>query len=107
MVIRLEIAGLVKGSYLMALPESVTADFIFWRIFSGESPIAMLDNTLWGFDIFLVGSWSDRIFLPAGGCSSFGMGNVCPKRLLNLRAMARVSSTCWRWSSPTGTTVGL
>ena len=39
-------------------------------------------------------------------CGS-GSVKVSPKRLLKRSARSRVSSMCWRWSSPTGTCVGL
>ncbi|CAM5377986.1 hypothetical protein SANTM175S_07166 [Streptomyces antimycoticus] len=32
-----------------------------------------------------------------------GIVKVSPKRPLNRSARSRVSSMCWRWSSPTGT----
>ena len=38
------------------------------------------------------------------GC---GTVNVSPKRVLKRWARSRLSSTCWRWSSPTGHTVRL
>ncbi len=40
---------------------------------------------------------------PALGVAASGTTNVSPKRWLKRRAMSRVISTCWRWSSPTGT----
>ena len=39
---------------------------------------------------------------PSGSMAS-GTMNVSPKRVLNRWARSRVSSRCWRWSSPTGT----
>ena len=40
---------------------------------------------------------------PALGVAASGTTNVSPKRWLKRSAMSRVISTCWRWSSPTGT----
>ena len=40
---------------------------------------------------------------PTAGNVAFGTTNVSPNRPLNRIATSRASSTCWRWSSPTGT----
>ncbi len=42
---------------------------------------------------------------PTSGIRCSGTTRVSPKRSLKRRAISRISSTCWRWSSPTGTSV--
>ena len=54
-------------------------------------------------DILLVGSWRSITRAPAAGTVATGSTNVSPYRWLNRSATSRVSSMCWRWSSPTGT----
>ena len=54
-------------------------------------------------DIFDVGSWRSMIRAPATGKVAVGTVKVGPYRLLKRSARSRASSTCWRWSSPTGT----
>ena len=81
---------------------SVGTPFIFLWIVSGSSSSERYDFAGSLFDIFLVGSVSDMI-LGVSLSSAFASGKVGPKRLLKLRAMTRVVSTCWIWSWPTGT----
>ena len=40
------------------------------------------------------------------GMTALGTTNVSPNLALKRIAMSRVISTCWRWSSPTGTSIG-
>ena len=55
------------------------------------------------FDIFAVGCCRSMMRAPTVGNVAFGTTSVGPKRWLKRIARSRVSSTCWRWSSPTGT----
>ena len=55
------------------------------------------------FDILRVGSCKSITRAPACRMVALGTVNVGPNRALNRSARSRVSSTCWRWSSPTGT----
>ena len=54
-------------------------------------------------DILFVGSWRSMTRAPAAGTTASGSTKVSPNRALNRSATSRVSSMCWRWSSPTGT----
>ncbi len=54
-------------------------------------------------DILAVGSCRSITRAPARGSTAFGTTKVSPKWWLKRMAMSRVISTCWRWSSPTGT----
>ena len=61
-------------------------------------------------DIFAVGSWRSITRPPISGirCSgSTTIGDPGAKRSLKRRAISRINSTCWRWSSPTGTSSAL
>ena len=40
---------------------------------------------------------------PTSGIRASGTTSVSPKRALKRSAASRISSMCWRWSSPTGT----
>ena len=53
--------------------------------------------------ILRVGSWRSITRAATGGWTPTGTVKVGPKRLLKRSATSRVSSRCWRWSSPTGT----
>ena len=55
------------------------------------------------FDIFAVGSCRSVIFAVSLTMYGSGTVNVGPNVVLNRCARSRVSSRCWRWSSPTGT----
>src|SRR6476646_9486521 len=102
--IRFEMPAFSAGSWRTSLPESVTAVLNFLRIVSGGSTSR---TTPCGaprvVDINRSGSCRFLIRAPSSGIETSGTTNVCPKRWLNRSAMSRVSSTCCRWSSPTGT----
>ena len=85
--------------------ESVTADFIFSVIVVGES---VRKRHPFGddFDIFCSGFFRD-IMRGVRVWSAFGSKKVFPNFLLKLLASVLVSSRCWSWSSPTGTTLAL
>ena len=55
------------------------------------------------FDIFAVGSCRSVIFAVSLTMCGAGTVKVGPNSELNRWARSRVSSRCWRWSSPTGT----
>ncbi len=55
------------------------------------------------FDIFFVGFWRSMMRAPTSGNVALGRRTSRRRQLLNRSATSRVSSTCWRWSSPTGT----
>ncbi len=93
-----------SGEATISRPESVTAERIFLRITSGSSVTLTVP---WGdsedLDIFDAGSCRSMTRAPSFGIAASGRAKVSPKRPLNRWAMSRVSSRCWRWSSPTGT----
>lgn len=103
MVSRLVTPGLATGSATTSRPVSVTADLIFLAVTFGSSRRSTQPAGGRLLLIFLSGDWRSRTFAaPAGMCAS-GRVNVSPNRLLKRVARSRVSSRCWRWSSPTGT----
>ncbi len=53
--------------------------------------------------ILIAGSWRSKIFAVSLRMYALGTVKVSPKRPLKRSARSRVSSMCWRWSSPTGT----
>src|SRR3954466_2949902 len=83
---------------------SVTADLIFLAIELGSAsrptpPACEEDDLL----IFEVGSCRSQILPVDATMYGSGTRRVGPNRPLNRWARSRVSSRCWRWSSPTGT----
>ena len=91
-------------SYLTSISESVTADIIFFLMtwmssFKKTSPLGS------DFDILTVGFDKDIIRAPTFVTTAFGIVKISPNRLLNRLHKSRVNSTCWVWSSPTGTIV--
>ena len=85
-------------------PESVTADMIFFFSRDGGSSTRIVPSSVPPVvDILFVGACRSMMRAPAGGIAASGTLNVVPKRPLNRIAMSRISSRCWRWSSPTGT----
>ena len=101
---RFDTPGFSSRSWRTSVSESVTADLIFLVIAFGSSstPIVPCGESS-DFDIFLVGFCRSMTRAPNGGNVAFGIMNTSPNWWLNRIAMSRVSSTCWRWSSPTGT----
>src|SRR5262245_57901413 len=101
---RFDTPGLAAGSKRTAVSESVTADLMRFAIDAGGSS-RPIDP--WGessdFDIFDSGRCRSMMRAPSGTTTAFGTTKVSPNRWLNRIAMSRASSTCWRWSSPTGT----
>ena len=105
---RLETPGLCSGSKMISRPVSVTADRIFFADIAGSSSRSTTpagDDA--DFDIFAVGCCRSAIFAVSLRMYGAGTTNVAPNVVLNRCARSRVSSRCWRWSSPTGTGVGL
>ena len=105
------VAGLVLGvvmvfaGWLGGLAALVvTALFTFFSETFGSSSSSMMplgaDEDLL---IFAVGSCRSVIFAVALRMYGAGTTSVSPKRWLKRCARSRVSSRCWRWSSPTGT----
>jgi len=89
---------------MISRPVSVTADLIFLADRAGSSSSMMIpagDDA--DLDIFAVGSCRSVIFAVSRTMYGAGTVKVGPKRVLNRCARSRVSSRCWRWSSPTGT----
>ena len=83
---------------------SVTADLIFLADRDGSSSSSMMpfgDDA--DLDIFAVGSCRSVIFAVSRTMYAEGTVKVGANRVLNRCARSRVSSRCWRWSSPTGT----
>ncbi len=105
MSIRFVTPGL-SGERTISFPESVTALPSFLRIvFSSSRTRTVPDGVPPVVDIFRSGSCRSMIRAPTSGTRSSGTTSVSPKRSLKRRAISRISSTCWRWSSPTGTSV--
>ena len=105
MSIRFVTPGL-SGAARTSRPESVTAEPTFLRIvFSSSSTSTVPCSVPPVVDIFRSGSCRSMIRAPTSGSTSSGTTSVSPKRALKRRAISRISSTCWRWSSPTGTSV--
>ena len=103
MSMRFEIPAL-SGRRTMSVPESVTADLTFRATTSGGSRTRTVPCSVPPvFDIFRSGAWRSMIRAPTSGIRPSGMTKVSPYLALNRWAMSRVSSMCWRWSSPTGT----
>lgn len=104
MVSRFETPALFSASKRTSRPVSVTAERIFFAERFGSSssstrPFAADADLL----IFAVGSCRSKIFAVSLTMWGSGTVNVLPSRLLKRCARLRVSSRCWRWSSPTGT----
>ena len=103
MLIRFVTPGLSAAARTSA-SESVTARLNLRKITSGSSSIR---TTAFSFAslllIFLVGSC--RLITRAAVFEMRGSGtvNTSPYTPLKRCAISRASSTCWRWSSPTGT----
>ena len=84
---------------------SVTAERIFFADFAGSSSRSTMPA---GDDadllIFAVGSCRSVIFAVARDDVRLGHDERARRTVvLNRCARSRVSSRCWRWSSPTGT----
>ena len=89
---------------MISRPVSVTADRIFLADLAGSSSSSMMpfgDEA--DLDIFAVGSCRSVIFAVSLRMYGSGTVSVGPERVLKRWARSRVSSRCWRWSSPTGT----
>ncbi len=83
---------------------SVTADRIFLADRAGSSSSSTMpfgDEA--DLDILAVGSCRSVILAVPLMMYGSGTVNVSPNGVLNRWARSRVSSRCWRWSSPTGT----
>ena len=77
----------------------MSACFIAWALWR---PLGEEED----FDIFAVGCCRSRILAVSSRMYGSGRGNAFLNRVLNRPARSRVSSRCWRWSSPTGTYFG-
>ena len=94
----------LSGPRTTSLPESVTAERNFLTMTSGSSRTSTVPCGLPPVvDIFFSGTWRSMIRAPTAGTRSSGTTSVSPKRALKRSATSRINSTCWRWSSPTGT----
>ena len=101
---RFDTPGLVSKSKLTSLLESVTARLNFFAIEVGSSNIPIVpfaDSE--DLDILFLGSCRSITRAATFGIAADGMISVSPYLELKRSAMSRVSSKCWRWSSPTGT----
>ena len=87
----------------------MTALITFLRTASGSSRTKTVPCSVPPVvDIFAVGSWRSMIRAADLGDPVLGHDqDRSPKRSLKRRAISRISSTCWRWSSPTGTSSAL
>ena len=87
-------------------PESVTARLILRSRTLGSSRTSRVPSAVPPLvDILRSGSWRSAMRAAARGMAASGSGKVSPKRALKRPARSRISSRCWRWSSPTGTRV--
>ena len=96
--------GFRSGSKVTSRPVSVTAERIFFADLAGSSSSSTMpfgDDA--DLDIFAVGSCRSVTFAVPLMMYGLGTVNVSPNVVLNRWARSRVSSRCWRWSSPTGT----
>src|SRR6266568_4531573 len=104
MVKMLQMSGL-PGSFRVTRAGSVAAGLSFSQMVSGESNKPMVFPKL--LDIFARPSSPRTRF--AVDRSACGSGKAKPplfaKRAFQRRAISRISSRCWSWSSPTGTSV--
>lgn len=101
---RLLTPGFFSASKRITVSVSVTALFTFFAVTFGSSsrlmrPFGAEADLL----ILTAGSWRSKIFAVSLRMYGAGTVNVWPYRPLNRSARSRVSSMCWRWSSPTGT----
>jgi hypothetical protein len=82
----------------------VTADLIFLAIVSGGSAREMDEfGRVADLLIFIEGSSSAMIRAPSDEIRGSGTTKALPNELLKRAPRSLISSTCWRWSSPTGT----
>ena len=87
---RFETPGFPSRSWRTSVPESVTADLIFFSIVLGGSRTRIVP---WGessdFDILFSGCCRSMTRAPTAGKVAFGTTKVSPKRLLNRMATSR------------------
>ena len=103
MSIRFETPGL-SGARRISLPESVTAERNFLATVAASSSTYTVPWTLPPVvDILRSGDCRSMIRAPTSGIRGSGTTSTSPKRALKRSATSRISSMCWRWSSPTGT----
>ena len=94
----------LSGPRTTSVPESVTAERTLRSRSSGSSSTNTVPCSLPPVVAILrSGACRSMIRAPTGGMRWSGTTNTSPKRVLKRAAMSRMSSTCWRWSSPTGT----
>ena len=103
---RFETPGLLTGSNRISRSVSVTADLIFFAVTDGSSSSQIMPSSV-SADLRHLGGRILQVVDLRGLLQDRASGTtkVSPNRELNRCARSRVSSMCWRWSSPTGTTV--
>ncbi len=96
----------LSGARRTSLPESVTALLTFLVITFGSSSTSTVPCGVPPVvDILFSGSCRSMIRAPTFGNVPSGTTSSSPKRSLKRSATSRISSMCWRWSSPTGTSL--